>query len=141
MRKTTNLQAFICCFLWTAAIAVPLTHKCQNLPKLTGHGFLAFTGNITQLAVESTQHLTADVRIGKVHQDDAFLQRNEVEIRRVDEALSCRHQHEVGDRRLWVVKRHSSGHLTAVASLQVTPYNVLNVLRSLPGMINILISS
>ena len=104
------------------------------LPTFTGKGYVAFTGEITRLSLEKNNHVTAYVHVRNVYRRDSQLSSVTV-INAIERAPSCDHQHKVEDVRLWVAKRHSSGFLTAVASLPVTMRMVDKVLKALPGMI------
>ena len=103
------------------------------LPTFTGKGYVAFTGEITRLSLEKNSHVTANVHVRNVYRRD-FQLGNVTVINAIERASSCDHQHKLEDVRLWVAKRHSSGFLTAVASLPVTMRMVDKVLRALPGM-------
>ena len=106
-----------------------------SLPTLTesGKGYVAFTGEITRLSLERNNHVTAHVHVRNVYRRDSQLSSVTV-INAVERAPSCDHQHKLEDVRLWVAKRHSSGFLTAIASLPVTMRMVDEVLKALPGM-------
>lgn len=108
-----------------------LTASCA-LPSFSGKE-LAFTGKITTLFRQSHGHITALVHVRNIYRRDAQLNRFSA-INAVDRAASCGdYQHKQGDSRLWVVKRHSSGMLTAIASLPVTMHMVDKILQALPG--------
>ena len=103
------------------------------LPAFSGKGHLAFTGKITSLFRRRHDRIMVLVHARNVYRRDA--QHSSVSlINSVERATSCGHQHKQGDLRLWVAKRHSSGMLTAIASLPVTMYMVDKVLKALPGM-------
>lgn len=104
-----------------------------TLPAFSGKGHLAFTGTITSLFRQSHDRITVLVHVRNVYRRDALLN-NFTVINAVERATSCDHQHKQGDVRLWITKRHSSGMLTAIASLPVTMYMVDEVLKALPGM-------
>ena len=103
------------------------------LPAFTGKGYVAFTGEITRLFLERNNHVTAQIHVRNVYRSDSQLSSVTV-VNTIERASSCEHQHKVEDVRLWVAKRHSSGFLTAVASLPVTMRMVDEVLKALPGM-------
>ena len=108
-----------------------LTASCA-LPTFSGKE-LAFTGKISTLFRQSHGHITALVHVRNIYRRDGQLNRFAV-INAVDRAASCRgYQHKQGDTRLWVAKRHSSGMLTAIASLPVTMHMVDEILQALPG--------
>ena len=104
-----------------------------TFPTFSGEGYLAFTGKITSL-FRQHNHITVLVRVLSVYRRDSQLSSFSV-INAVERATSCGHQHKQGDVRLWVTKRHSSGMLTAIASLPVTMHMVDEVLKALPGTI------
>lgn len=124
------------CILRTVCYAAngDFTRYCR-LPTFTGKGYVAFTGEITRLFLEKNNHITAHVHVRNVYRRDAQLSSVTV-INAIERAFSCEHQHKLEDVRLWVAKRHSSGFLTAVASLSVTMHMVDEVLKALPGMNN-----
>ena len=127
------IQVLLWNWLWSASVAENPPGLCEDLPALTGRDFVALTANTTRLTVERSRHLTADLKIVQVFQDDALLHQETVKVRRVDEAVSCDHQHAVGDYRLWVLKRHSSGNLTAKVSVEVTQTWARAVLHAMTG--------
>ena len=126
------LAAF--CLLRTVCFAAndDFSRFCP-LPTLTGKGYVAFTGEITRLSLERNNHVTAHVHVRNIYRRDSQLSSVTV-INAIERAPSCDHQHKLEDVRLWVAKRHSSGFLTAVASLPVTMRMVDEVLKALPGM-------
>lgn len=117
-------------------VSDPFTRSCPALPDFTGQGHLAFQGVTTSLIPESS-HLTAVVRVSKIYQGANDL-RSVESIKQIQRAYSCGHQHRVGDTRIWVVKRHSSGALTAKASLANLQDNVDEVLNRLKGKFKML---
>jgi len=126
------LAAF--CLLRTVCFAASdeFSRFCP-LPTFTGKGYVAFTGEITRLSLEKNNHVTAHVHVRNVYRRDSQLS-NVTVINAIERAPSCDHQHKLEDVRLWVAKRHSSGFLTAAASLPVTMRMVDEVLKALPGM-------
>lgn len=124
------------CLLRTLCLAangdLTIARFCP-LPAFTGKGYVAFTGEITRLFLERNNHVTAQVHVRNVYRSDLQLSSVTV-INAIERASSCDHQHKLEDVRLWVAKRHSSGFLTAVASLPVTMNMVDEVLKALPGM-------
>lgn len=122
------------CLLRTVCFAAngDLSRFCP-LPTFTGKGYVAFTGEITRLFLEKNNHITAQIHVRNVYRRDSQLSSVTV-INAIERASSCEHQHKIEDVRLWVAKRHSSGFLTAVASLPVTMRMVDEVLKALPGM-------
>lgn len=126
------LAAF--CLLGTVCVASndDFVVPCA-LPTFSGKGYLAFTGKITSLFREANGRIMVLVRVRNVYLKDDKLNAISV-INAVERATSCgSYQHKQGDTRLWVTKRHSSGMLTAIASLPVSSKMVNQVLRSLPG--------
>ena len=120
--------------VWTiceASVGDDVTESCV-IPTLSGKGYVAFTGKITTLFHQTHDRITVLVHVANVYRRDANLNSFSV-INAVDRAASCGHQHKQGDLRLWVTKRHSSGMLTAVASLPVMMQMVDKVLKALPG--------
>lgn len=120
--------------VWTiceASVGDDVTESCV-IPTLSGKGYVAFTGKITTLFHQTHDRITVLVHVANVYRRDANLNSFSV-INAVERAASCGHQHKQGDLRLWVTKRHSSGMLTAVASLPVTMQMVDKVLKALPG--------
>ena len=104
-----------------------------TFPTFSGEGYLAFTGKITSL-FRQHNHITVLVRVLNAYRRDSQLSSFSVSvINAVERTTSCGHQHKQGDVRLWVTKRHSSGMLTAIASLPVTMHMVDEVLKALPG--------
>ena len=121
----------------TDAISDPFTRSCPSLPPFTGREIYAFEGTITTLLRERTGHLTGEVRVGKIYQGAKDLAVFE-SVREIQRAYTCGHLHRVGDVRLWVVKRHSSGRLTAKASLANLKVNIDEVKRRLQGRTKVL---
>ena len=102
------------------------------IPQLRGHGNLAFTGTIERLVQVAKTHLTVIVKVSRIIQGAGKLAKRET-IRNVHHSTSCGHNHRIGDERIWLVKRHSSGHLTITASLSITETNMRRVQQVLRG--------
>lgn len=115
------------------AISDPFTRSCPSLPSFTGQGTYAFEGTITNLLRDASGYQTAEVRVGKIYKGASDLAAFET-IRDLQRAYTCGHLHRVGDVRLWVVSRHSSGRLTAKASLANLNVNVREIELRLRGM-------
>lgn len=103
-----------------------------TIPTLQGGDNSAFTGEIVRLIRDRNGYLTVQVRVTRILHGTNRLP-TVLTVRNLHRSTSCGHTHRVGDDRVWLVKRHTSGHLTVVSSLSITAVNIRRVKEAFKG--------